>query len=696
MLIGLFAPWARKVLRMVVFVSLISLTQVACPAATETAQDESFPAFNLSNMDLAVHPGDDFYYYVNGKWIKNNPVPPDKSMYSEFNVVDDRTKERVLMLVEQAANNTSAKAGSVQQKIGLFYRLGLDTATVDRQGFRPLQEEQAQIDNITTIADVQRVSDHLLSYYIIDPLFSFFAAPDSKNSKIMIACLYQSGLGLPDRDYYFRQDNESVKTREDYVDHVTKMFVLLGDSPGNASREAQTILRMETRLANSSFTNVENRDAVKTYNRMTLKEIEDLAPGFNWTLLLLDLGYPGIEEINVCQPAFVKGLSDMMKTETVEDWKIFLRWKLVSSTAPYLSSEFENESFDFYGRKLNGQEQLEPRWKRVLRREGTFLGEPIGQLYVQKYFAPESKAEMAKMVSNLKKAFRIRLVNLTWMENSTKAKALEKLEAMQVKVGYPDKWQNYADLLIKNDSYVGNVLRAGNFMFKHGYYGLEKAGKPVDRDIWFAPPQGINAYSYAELNAIFFPAGILQPPFFNPEADDAINYGAIGSVIGHEMIHGFDDQGRKYDANGNLTDWWASQDAAAFNNSTRILVDQYNKFEALPGLYVNGNLTLGENIADLGGLTMAYYAYKQTLMDEPEKIDGFTGEQRFFLGYAQSWRESSRNESLRAQVLSNVHSPSKFRVDGVVFNMPEFYQAFPEIKPGDKLFRPRHDRAVIW
>jgi putative endopeptidase len=508
--------------------------------------------------------------------------------------------------------------------------------------------------------------------------------------------LYQSGLGLPDRDYYFRQDNESVKTREDYRKHVAKMFVLLGDSPGNASRDAQTILRMETRLANGSFTNVENRDAVKTYNRMTLKEIERLAPGFNWTQLLSDLGYPKIEEINVNQPAFVKGLSDMMQTESVEDWKIFLRWKLISAVAPYLSSEFENESFDFYSRKLNGQEQMEPRWKRVLKTESPFLGEPIGQLYVQKYFDPESKAEMAKMVSNLKKAFRIRLLNLTWMENSTKARALEKLEAMQVKVGYPDKWQNYTGLVIKNDSYVGNILRAGNFMFNHGYYGLEKAGKPVDRDTWFTSPQGVNAYSYFEMNAIFFPAGILQPHFFNPKADDAINYGAIGSVIGHEMIHGFDDQGRKFDANGNLTDWWASQDAAAFNNSTRILVDQYNKFEALPGLYVNGNLTLGENIADLGGLTMAYYAYQQTLQGEPEKIDGFTGIQRLFLGYAQYRRESIRNESLRTQVLTDEHSPSKFRVDGVVFNMPEFYQAFPEIKSGDKLYRPKEDRAAIW
>ncbi len=696
MLKGWLGPWAKKILRMAMLVSLISVIQLTCLAATETAPSEKFPAFNLSNMDLAIHPGDDFHSYVNGRWIENNPVPPDKPWYSEFIVVDDRTIERIRMLVEQAADNTSAKNGSVQQKIGLFYRTGLDTATIDRQGLRPLQEELDRIDSITTTADVQRVSAHLLSYYIIRPFFSFFAAPDSKNSQIMIVWLYQSGLGLPDRDYYFRQDNESVKTREDYLAHVTKMFALLGDSPKNASRDAQTILRMETSLANVSFTNEENRDAIKTYNRMTLGEIERLAPGLNWTQFLSDLGYPGIKEINVNQPSFVKGLSDMMQTESVDDWKTFLRWKLISASAPYLGSEFENESFDFKYRKLYGQEQMEPRWKRVLWKETIFLGEPIGQLYVQKYFKPESKAEVEEMVSNLKKAFRLRLMNLTWMENTTKARALEKLEAMQVNVGYPDKWQNYTGMEIKNDSYVGNAFRAGNFIFNHGSYGLDKVGKPVDRNTWFDLPQDVNAYAYAEMNAIFFPAGILQPTFFNPDADDAINYGAIGSNIGHEIIHGFDDQGRKFDSNGNLTDWWTARDSAAFNNSTRILVDQYSKFEALPGLFVNGNLTLGENIADLGGLTMAYYAYRQTLQGEPEKIDGFTGNQRFFLGYAQFRRESIRNESLRTLVLTDVHSPSRFRTNGVVFNMPEFYRAFPEIKPGDKLYRPTEDRAAIW
>ncbi|MFZ3147900.1 MAG: M13-type metalloendopeptidase [Methanothrix sp.] len=674
---------------------MILLTQMTCQMAAGISYNET-PAFDPNNMDRSIHPGDDFYQYVNGRWIVKNPVPSDKTDYNEFVIVEDRTDEKVLMLVERATNNTSAKESCLDWKIGRFYSMGLDTDSINQTGIEPLKVELKLIDNMTTSADVQRVSARLLSYYIIDPLFSFYASPDSKNSKVMIASLYQSGLGLPDRDYYLRSDNESAKTREDYLKFVESMFILLGDSSQNASRDAQTIMRMETRLANASFTNIENLDAVKTYHRMTLTQLHNLSPEINWTQLLSDVGYPDIKEINVNQPAFVKELGKMIETESVGDWKTFLRWKLISATAPYLSSEFENESFDFYGRKLNGQEQMQPRWKRVLKTENAFLGEPIGRLYIQQYFDPQSKAKMEDMVKNLKTAFRARILNLTWMENATKVKAIEKLEAMDVQVGYPEEWQNYSLLEIKNDSYVGNVLRAGKFQFEHGYNGLDKAGKPVNRDTWFAPSHEVNAYAYFEMNAIFFPAGILQPPFFNAGADDAINYGAIGAVIGHEITHGFDDQGRKFDKNGNLTDWWTEQDGANFNNSTKVLVGQYDKLEALPGLYVNGNLTLGENIADMGGLTMAYYACHLAQQNETMKIDGFSADQRFFLGNAQMWRENIRNESLRTQVFTNPHSPSKFRIDGVVFNMPEFYLAFSEVKPGDKLYRPVEERPVIW
>jgi putative endopeptidase len=684
----------KRAFRITLLIFLV-LLQMPGLMAVDVSNNDTM-AFDPGNMNTSIHPGDDFYRYVNGGWIEKTPIPSDKTDYNEFVIVGDRTDEQVRSLVEQASNNTSAQKSSLEWKIGQFYSIGMDTNPTNRQGTGPLQGELEQIDNITTAAEVQKVSTRLLSYYIIDPFFSFYASPDSKNSKVMIATIYQSGLGLPDRDYYLRMDNESAKTREDYLKFVTNMSILLGESSSNASRDAQTIMRMETRLANASFTNIENRDAVKTYHRMTLSELQELVPEINWTGLLQDMGYPDIEVINVNQPTFIKELGKMIETESVDDWKTFLRWKLISATAPYLSSEFENESFDFYGHKLNGQEEMQPRWKRVLGTENLFLGESIGQLYIEQYFDPQSKAKMKEMVKNLKAAFRERLMNLSWMENATKVKALDKLEAMDVQVGYPDEWQDFSHLEISNDSYVMNVLRAGKFQFEHGYSGLDKAGKPVNRNTWFAPPQEVNAYAYFEMNAIFFPAGILQPPFFNAQADDAINYGAIGAVIGHEMTHGFDDQGRKFDKNGNLTDWWTQQDEINFNNSTEVLVGQYDKFEALPGLYVNGNLTLGENIADMGGLTMAYYAFHLTQPNETEKIDGFTADQRFFLGNAQMWRDNIRNESLRTKVLTNPHSPCKFRINGVVFNMPEFYLAFKDVKLGDTLYRPEDERPVIW
>ena len=689
----------QNALRLILLVLLILLAAAIQADARDTAPSDDrngTKAFDPANMNLSARPGDDFYEYVNGVWIKNHPVPADKTSYGEFRILRDKSDERVRALVEEAANNTSAKEGSLDQKIGQFYRTGLDTATIERQGNAPLKEEFARIDNISSTSDVQNVSAHLMRDYSIGPFFSFFADADPKNSKIMMATLFQSGLGLPDRDYYFREDNESAKTRKDYLEHVARMFTLLGDTPENSSRNAQTIMRMETRLANASFTNVENRDPVKTCNKMSMEELAGFAPGYDWKKFAAGIGYPEIEEINIMNPPFAKELGAMMQNESVEDWKTFLCWRLISDTAPFLNSAFENESFDFYSRKLNGQEEMEPRWKRVIKTESAFLGEPIGKLYVQKYFDQESKARMLELVSNLKTAFRYRLHNLTWMEDATKEKALEKLDLMDVKVGYPDKWRDFSALEIKNDSYVGNVLRAGVFQFNHGINGMDKIGKPVNRDAWYMSPQEVNAYNDPAKNLIVFPAGILQPPFFNKNADSAMNYGGIGAVIGHEMTHGFDDQGRQYDKDGNLTDWWTQEDADDFNKSTRLLVDEYNNFEVLPDLFINGNLTLGENIADFGGLTMSYLAYHISLKDEPEKIDGFTGDQRFFLSFAQIWRESIRNESLRTLVLTNPHSPDKFRTNGAPFNVPEFYRAFPEIKPGDKLYRAEDQRPIIW
>jgi putative endopeptidase len=380
----------------------------------------------------------------------------------------------------------------------------------------------------------------------------------------------------------------------------------------------------------------------------------------------------------------------------VSDWKVFLTWKLISGTAPYLSSTFENESFDFYDRKLSGQEEMEPRWKRVLDGMNPVLGEAIGREYVERYFDPGSKERMMALVENLRLAFRYRIQNLTWMESSTKARALDKLDSMQINVGYPNKWRDYLGLEIKDDSYVRNIMRGRGFEFYHGSYGIDQIGKPVDHDAWGFWPHEVNAGSNLQKNTVTFPAGILQPPFFNRDADDAINYGAIGAIIGHEIIHGFDDQGRRYDKGGNLTDWWSRDDEEMFNESARSLVEEYNEFEVLPGLYINGNLTLGENIADLGGATMAYHAYKLSHKGEPEKVDGFTGDQRFFMGFAQMWRQSIKDEMLRMDVLTNEHSPAKFRIDGIVYDIPEFYEAFNEVRPGDAMYRSETERPAIW
>ena len=696
----------KKVICLFVFgIALINALTLVASGSSETSMVNTSTsgnekAFDPKSMNLSVKPGDDFYEYVDGSWIKSHPVPADKSRYGEFEIVEDRTYDRVKRIVESAANNTSAPEGSIEQKIGEFYCMEMDNATLEKQRLDPIKEELKLIDNISNASDIQAVSTQMMDYGM-DPFFSIYAAPDKKNSKVMIATLTQGGLSLPDRnyqdrDFYLRQDNESIKTREQYVAHVSRMFVFLGDSQETAENNARTVMKIETRLANASFANVDNNDEIKTYNKMSLEELQAFAPSMNWSRLFSVLGCPDVAEVNVRNPSFFKELSNALQDESVADWKTFLRWKLILATSPYLSSDIEEEHFDFYGRKLNGQQEMKPRWKRVIDAENNAIGEAIGRVYVDRYFDPVSKARMQEMVSNLKKAFRERIQNLTWMEPETRKKALMKLETLDVQVGYPDKWLNYSELEVKNDSYVMNALRASKFKFHHGPDGLDRIGKPVDRKLWEMNPQETNAYADYNKIIIVFPAGILQPSFFNKDADDAVNYGAIGAIIGHEMTHHFDSQGRKFDASGNLTDWWTPKDADNFNKSTEVLVDEYNRFEVLPGLYVNGNLTLPENIADFGGLTVAYHAYKLSLKGEPEMIDGFTGDQRFFLSFAQMWRESDTNESLRTLALTDPHSPCRFRVNGAVFNVPEFYKAFPSVKPADKLYRPESKRPVIW
>jgi putative endopeptidase len=454
-------------------------------------------------------------------------------------------------------------------------------------------------------------------------------------------------------------------------------------------------MKMETELAKASFTNIENQDPQKTYNKLTIEGLNKLAPNIDWKSYFIKVDYPGLSEVNIFQPSFMIKLSNMMKTVPVDDWKTFLRWQLINATAGFLSKEFVDQNFDFYNRTLSGQEKMEPRWKLILDATSNSLGELIGQLYVNKYFPPVAKQRMTDLVMNLKKSLKQRIENLTWMGPQTKQEALAKLDKMGVKVGYPDKWRDYSGLVISSESYVSNILNSQVFEFR---FSMDKVGKPVDRTEWGMTPQTVNAYYNPNRNEIVFPAGILKPPFFNMDADDAINYGAIGMVIGHEMTHGFDNMGRQFDKDGNLRDWWTKDDSKEFEAHAAMLVDQYNKFEVLDSTFVNGKHTLGENIADLGGATISYNAYKLSLegKEMPKPIDGFTNFQRFFLSYGQVWRNNMRDAELRKRVKIDEHSPSKVRINGVVYNMPEFYAAFPNIKPGDKLFRPVEQRPVIW
>ena len=681
--------------KIIVGILTLALLQ-GCSSKVKNTTDsvKKYPAFDVQNMDTTINPGDNFFNYTNGTWLKNNPIPADKNSRSTLEELFERNRHDIREIIEEAAASKDVQPGSNSEKIGTFYNSGMDTISIERLGLSPLKMFFDKIESIKSIADVQSVGAFFQTCQI-SPFFAVFSNQDSKNSTSVIAQCYQAGIGLPERDYYFNNDESTKKIREKYLIHLTKMFELLKDEPSVAGKNAETVMKMETQLAKASFTNVENQDPQKTYNKVTIEELNKLAPDINWHSYFTQVGYPVLSEVNIWQPGFMKELSNMMKTVPVDDWKTFLRWQLINSMAAYLGKEFVDQNFDFYYRTLSGQEKMEPRWKLVLDVTSGSLGEAIGQLFVKKYFPPIAKQRMTDLIMNLKKSLRQRIENLTWMGPDTKKEALAKLDKMGVKVGYPDKWRDYSGLAISSKSYVLNVLNSQAFEFR---YSMDKVGKPVDPTEWGMTPQTVNAYYNPNRNEIVFPAGILQPPFFNMDADDAVNYGAIGFVIGHEMTHGFDNMGRQFDKDGNLRDWWTKEDSKAFEARAAMLIDQYNHYEVLDSVFVNGKLTLGENIADLGGGTVAFNAYKLSLegKETPKPIDGFTNYQRFFLGYAQVWRTNMRDKELKKRVKTDEHSPAKARINGVVYNMPEFYAAFPDVKPVDKLFRPVEQRPVIW
>lgn len=651
-------------------------------------------AFDINNIDQAIKPTEDFYGYVNGNWIKNNPIPQSEARWTSFNELYEKNTVKLRAILDGAANDKSAQAGSNTQKIGDFYSLAMDSVKLNADGVAPLKEELERIEKIATKDDVIKEIAHLHTLGI-PALFIGYVGQDPKISTENITQLYQGGISLPDRDYYTKTDERTLGIQKAYQEHLIKMFSLLGDTEDVAKKNAQTVYAIETNLAKASMTNVELRDPQAQYNKKTFKELAALTPSVNWVTYLVEAGVKSpIENVIVCQPEFFKELYQSLDRVPVNDWKTYLRWTLIDNTADKLSDDFVNEDFAFNETVIKGTPQLKPRWKRALEATDASLGDALGQLFVEKYFSEESKKRVAEMVENLISAYKERIKTRDWMSDATKTQAYAKLDKVMKKFGYPDKWRDYSTLTINRDSYVQNFLRANTYLFNEM---IDKLGKPVDRTEWGMTAPTINAYYNPSMNEIVFPAGIMQPVFFNPDADDAVNYGCMGAIIGHELTHGFDDQGAQFDADGNLKNWWTEEDLAKFKAKTDVLVKQFSDYEAIDGMYVNGELTLGENIADLGGLTIAYYALKKSLEGKPtpEKIDGFTPEQRFFLSWAQGWRGNMRPEYLKNMVQTNPHSPGNFRGNGPLSNMPEFYEAFG-VKEGDKMYRPKEKRAEIW
>jgi predicted metalloendopeptidase len=623
-------------------------------------------------MDPTISPCKDFYGYANGAFEKV-PIPGEYAAYGVNQEIDNRNLAILEAILENSARVGGPK-GSVVQRVGDFYSSGMDEAAIDREGLRPLTPWLGRVQSVTTPKELIVVIARLQAQGL-NVGFHFEVQIDDKDTKTMVAGLSQGGLGLPERDYYFRAGHNAEDIRAAYQAHIARMFELAGDKAPSAKAAADSVMALETKLARASRTLVELRDPEKNYNKLQRAMLSDLAPGVDWGCYLSTLAFPASEtKLLVRQPEFFTAFGRLLTAEPLAAWRNYLRWHLLSETANYLSRPFVDEHFSFYGHKLSGATELRPRWKRVLAAEDAAIGEDLGQLYVQKAFSPAAKARAEILVRFHKEAMRERIRAATWMSQATKAQAYQKLNAMRSKVGYPNKWRDYGKLDIARQRYVLNVLAANAFEFQRG---LAKLGKPVDRDEWNMTPQTNNAYYEPTLNEMCFPAGILQPPFFDEKADDACNYGAIGATIGHEMTHGFDDQGRQYDADGNLRNCWTDDDAKAFQLRAEGVARQYDSYEVLPGVCINGHQTLGENIADIGGLRVAYTAFKlATKGKKPAPIDGFTPDQRFFMAFAQSWRTNERPEAVRLHVGSDVHSPVRWRVLGSVANFPEFRAAF--------------------
>ena len=647
--------------------------------------------FDVAQIDNSVKPSDDFYDYAVGKWIKNNKIPAEYSAWGTFYILKKRTDGQLKNIIKSLIADKDIKDGSIKQKVRDFYISGIDQNEVNKLGYSPISAELKLIDSIANKDNIAKEIARLQKSYC-SPFFQLGAEQDLENSDMMILGLWQGGLGLMYKEYYFSKKKHAKELRENYRKFIAEEFKLIGYGESEASKAVESVMKIETELAEASRKPEDLRDPYKNYNPTTLSKLEKKTPDLKWKHFLYGIGIEKVRKITVGQPEFIDKVNEIIKTFPVSDIKTYLKWNLIRSASPYLSTPFVNASFDFYGRKLTGVEKIQPRWKRVLNVENDVLGEAVGQLYVEKYFPPENKKKALEIVHNLLKSMKQRIEQLDWMTADTKAKALDKLSSFKAKIGYPDKWIDYSSLSIEPASYAKNYFSAYKFNFLRD---IRKVGKPTDRSEWHMSPQTINAYYTPNNNEIVFPAAILQPPFFNMKADDAINYGSMGVVIGHEITHGFDDQGAKYDKHGNLKKWWTEKDKKLFEARTEKLITQFDKYEPIKGYNVNGKLTLGENIADLGGVTVAYNAFKMTKEYKGgKKIDGFTPTQRFFLGLAQIWRQKTRKQ-MQILRLKDVHSPAKYRVIGPLSNFTPFYQAF-DVQPGSEMFKPENERIIIW
>jgi predicted metalloendopeptidase len=644
------------------------------------------------NYDLSVRAQDDFFQHVHGTWLKKTAIPADQSSWGAFEILADDTLSQLRTLIEATANDTNRRDGSDTQKIGDFYASFMDEAKLEQLGLTPLQAELTRIAALTDKKDLPALCAHLDQIGVSYP-FGVGVDQDAKDATRYAVFITQNGLGMPDRDYYLKTNDAKLnKIRAAYVKHVQAMLSLAGDK--NAAIHAKDILAFETAIARIQWNNVENRDSVKTYNKTNLAKLAALSPHWNWDAYLSAARMKGkIDYVIVNQPSFLKSFDAILQKTDLDTWKAYLQWQLLRSYASFLSAKFVDTDFAFYGKVLEGVPEIQPRWKRGVEVTQGALGESIGKAYVAQHFPPERKARMETMVKNLLNAYQESIATLDWMSDATKLEAQDKLSKFLPKIAYPNQWRDYSTLKVLNGDLVNNVIQAREFVYN---YQVAKLGQPINREEWGMTPQTVNAYYNPTMNEIVFPAAFLQPPFFDAGADDAANYGAIGSIIGHEISHGFDDEGSRFDGNGNLRDWWTPQDHKNFRAKTKMLIKQYNAFSPLKGYHVNGALTLGENIADNSGMAIAYKAYQISLAGKPAPvIDGLTGDQRFFMGFAQVWRSKTREPSLIGRLKADPHSPEEFRTNGTLRNSKEFYQAF-EVKKGDKMYLAPKDRVVIW